>query len=86
MAALTGAPDAIGELLELTELPRGAEVLGPVLVDVRPGEPPAERVLVRVPRRDGAVLARALHAAAAVRSARKAAAAVRIELDPVVIG
>jgi primosomal protein N' (replication factor Y) len=52
----------------------------------RAGDGPVERFLVRVPRRDGAALAAALHAAAATRSARKTAGAVRIELDPVVIG
>jgi primosomal protein N' (replication factor Y) len=42
-----------------------------------------ERVLVRVPRRDGTELARALKAAAAGRSARRSADPVRIALDPV---
>ena len=60
---------------------RPPAVLGP-----RPGEEPAERLLVRVPRRDGLALAAALHAAAAVRSARKSDGPVRIEVDPVVIG
>ena len=41
-----------------------------------------ERLLVRVPRAEGAALAEALHEAAAVRSARKAAGPVRIQLDP----
>jgi primosomal protein N' (replication factor Y) len=86
MAALTGTPAAVQELLELTDVPPAAEVLGPVPVEHRGGEPPQERVLVRVPRRDGAALATALHAAAAVRSARKAPDAVKVELDPVVIG
>jgi primosomal protein N' (replication factor Y) len=43
-------------------------------------------MLVRVPRRDGPALSTALHAAAAIRSARKSPGAVRIELDPLVIG
>jgi primosomal protein N' (replication factor Y) len=41
-----------------------------------------ERLLLRVPRADGGALAEALHAAAAVRSARKAPHPVRIQLDP----
>ena len=41
-----------------------------------------ERVLLRVPRRDGAALAAALHTAAGVRSARKARDPVRIQVDP----
>jgi primosomal protein N' (replication factor Y) (superfamily II helicase) len=85
LAALTGTAAAVHELLALTELPAGAEVLGPVPVAVRAGDEAAERLLVRVPRRHGAELAAALHAAAAVRSARKSAGAVRIELDPAVI-
>jgi len=86
MAALTGAPDALRDLIEAARLPGDADVLGPV-----PAPPPrgrdsaggaAERMLVRVDRRQGAALAAALHAAAAVRSARKAPDPVRIELDP----
>jgi primosomal protein N' (replication factor Y) len=42
----------------------------------------AERVLVRVPRAQGAELARSLKAAAAGRSARRSAEPVRIQLDP----
>ena len=41
-----------------------------------------ERALVRVPRGDGAALARALHVAVAVRTARKAGERVRVQLDP----
>jgi primosomal protein N' (replication factor Y) len=42
-----------------------------------------ERALVRVASRAaGGVLAAALHAAAAVRSARKAEGAVRVQIDP----
>jgi primosomal protein N' (replication factor Y) (superfamily II helicase) len=48
-----------------------------------PGEPAsAVRMLVRVDRRDGAGLAGALCAAQALRSARKEADTVRIQLDP----
>ena len=39
-------------------------------------------MLLRVPRGRAAELARALHAAAAVRSAKKAALPVRIQIDP----
>jgi len=85
LAALTGEPEAVKELLSLLELPPAAEVLGPVPVAGRPGEEAGERMLVRVPRRDGAALSGALHAASAIRSARKSAGAVRVELDPVVI-
>ncbi|HTS97818.1 MAG TPA: primosomal protein N' [Streptosporangiaceae bacterium] len=92
LAALTGAPDAVREVLGAAVLPPGAEVLGPVpaadgLVRHGRGEPgpggaDAVRVLVRVGRHDGTALAAALRAAQAVRSARKDAGAVRLQLDP----
>jgi primosomal protein N' (replication factor Y) len=78
MAALSGPPAAVAELLAGAELPESAQVVGPVPLDAD-----TERVLVRVPRRDGAELARALKAGAAGRSARRSADPVRIALDPV---
>ncbi|HVB27026.1 MAG TPA: primosome assembly protein PriA, partial [Mycobacteriales bacterium] len=45
-----------------------------------------ERMLIRVPWTDGAALAAALHAAQAVRSARKAPGSVRVTLDALDIG
>lgn len=80
MASLTGAPAAVAELLAATDLPAGAQVVGPVAVQ---GD--AERMLVRVPRAAGAELAQRLHTAAAGRSARRSAEPVRIELDPHVL-
>lgn len=76
MASLTGTPDAVADLLAAAHLPEGAEVLGPVPA----GE--EERMLVRVRRARAAALARALHEAAGVRTARKAAQPVRIQVDP----
>jgi primosomal protein N' (replication factor Y) len=58
-------------------LPDGAEVLGPVPVGGT-----RERILIRTSRGAGTALAAALHAAAGVRSARKAADPVRIQVDP----
>jgi primosomal protein N' (replication factor Y) len=80
-ASLTGAPAAVAELVEAAALPPGAQLLGPVPAAGRAGAE-TERLLVRTPRSDAAALARALHDAAAVRSARKAADPVRIQLDP----
>jgi primosomal protein N' (replication factor Y) (superfamily II helicase) len=87
MAAAWGSQGAVTELIEATELPPDAEVLGPV-----PGEgtaPEADgaqagevRVFFRVPRRQGTGLARALQAAQGVRSARKASGTVRVQMDP----
>ncbi|POM24062.1 Primosomal protein N' [Actinomadura rubteroloni] len=77
MASLTASPAALRELLADARLPDGAEVLGPV-----PVEDGKERALVRVPPGAASALARALHAAAAVRSARRADEVVRIRIDP----
>jgi primosomal protein N' (replication factor Y) len=77
MAALTGTLSAVRELLAETDLPADAEVLGPV-----PAGADDVRFLVRLPRSGGSVLAAALRAGQAVRSARKQAGAVRLQLDP----
>ena len=90
MASLTGAPAAVAELLALCQLPGSAEELGSVPVPAGrtstvagAGNPVDQvRTLLRVPRSDGAALAEALHAGAAVRSARKSGGPVRIMLDP----
>ena len=89
MAALTGPPGAVSEFLAALELPPAAEVLGPVPVvsrSPRAGGEAEERMLVRVPRPQGASLAAALKATQAGRSARKAAGVVRVEVDPAVLG
>jgi primosomal protein N' (replication factor Y) len=77
MASVTGKPAAVAELLAAARLPEGAEVLGPV-----PAEDDDERMLIRTRRSQAADLARALHEAAAVRTAKKAALPVRVEVDP----
>ncbi|QDY07639.1 primosomal protein N' [Micromonospora sp. HM134] len=77
MASVTGGADAVADLLAQTRLPDGAEVLGPV-----PADEDRERMLVRVPRSRAAALAGALHTAAGVRSARRAAEPVRLQVDP----
>ena len=77
MASLSGVTGAVAETLELAQLPDPNDVIGPVLT----GDG-AQRVLIRVPRQLGGELASALKAAAAIRSARKAADPVRIMLDP----
>ncbi|WP_055591258.1 primosome assembly protein PriA, partial [Peterkaempfera griseoplana] len=86
MAALTGSPAAVADLLALTRLPEGADVLGPVPVPgPGPGEP-QQRALVRVPPGQGAALATALKAAQAARLARKQSDPVRVRIDPPDIG
>jgi primosomal protein N' (replication factor Y) len=89
MASVTGKPGAVADFLALARLPESADTLGPVPVGSggsgstagREG-PETERMLLRVPRGDGRALAAALHAAAGVRSARKEADPVRVEVDP----
>jgi len=96
LASLTGAEDAVREVVGAAGLPAGAQVLGPVLAadGAIAGPRPAEagqdgsgpdrsvRMLVRVDRRDGTALAAALRAAQAARTARKDAGVVRLQLDP----
>jgi primosomal protein N' (replication factor Y) len=76
MAAVDGAPDGVADLLAAADLPKSAEVLGPV------ARGDGERALVRCPRTDGGALAAALAAALAVRSARTAPARVRVAPPP----
>ena len=92
MAAVTGSASAVADFVGSAGLPERAEVLGPVPAETpatsRTGpesdadSDPQERALIRVPRSSGLELARALHAAQALRSARKDGAAVRVQLDP----
>lgn len=84
MASLTGPATAVAEFLELVDLPAGTGVLGPVPVPSS-GDTATERMLLRVARSAGPALAAALHAAAGVRSARKATVPVRVRIDPLEI-
>jgi primosomal protein N' (replication factor Y) len=78
VAALSGVPEAVAELVATAHLPDGAEVLGPVQL----AEDGQERTLVRGPRSAGLAIAAALREASAVRSARKAPDPVRVQVDP----
>lgn len=86
VAELTGTADDVADLLGLTELPTGADVLGPVPVDDVDGEDSSVRTIVRVPRRLGSELAGALKATQGVRSAKRSGKAVRVRIDPVELG
>ena len=77
MASLTGSGEAVAEMLAALRLPDGTEVLGPV-----PAKDDQERMLLRVSRSKAADLARALHEAAAARSAKKSTLQVRVQVDP----
>nr|WP_296072327.1 primosomal protein N' [uncultured Actinoplanes sp.] len=76
-ASVTGTTEAVTDLLDAARLPPSAELLGPV-----PAPEDQERMLIRTPRSQAAALARALHEAAAVRSARKSPTAARVQIDP----
>lgn len=86
MAELTGTAPAVAALVELTRLPEGTQTLGPIEVVAKPGTPSGEaaavQILLRAPRARLAELAAALHAAAAVRSAKRETGSVRIKIDP----
>jgi primosomal protein N' (replication factor Y) len=89
MASVTGPSEAVAGFVGALSssgggLPDQAEVLGPVPVDAGPGvsAETRERALIRIGRRDGLELARALHAAQATRSAHKDGGAIRVQLDP----
>jgi primosomal protein N' (replication factor Y) (superfamily II helicase) len=77
MASLVGTPDGVADLLAAAHLPDGVVPLGPV-----PAGEGRERLLLRTSRGGGGALAAALREAAGVRSARKAADPVRIQVDP----
>ncbi|HLS49162.1 MAG TPA: hypothetical protein VK024_04145, partial [Actinomycetaceae bacterium] len=75
-AAVTGEPAALRAFRRDLRLPATAEVLGPV-----PVSPEEHRLILRTPRADGSALSAALHAAAALRSAHRDTAPVRIQVD-----
>jgi primosomal protein N' (replication factor Y) (superfamily II helicase) len=77
MAALSGPPAAVAELVGLAPLPQPHELIGPV-----PTGDDQHRLLIRVPREQGGALATALHQAASARSARKSGDPVKVVLDP----
>ncbi|MGB9376145.1 MAG: primosome assembly protein PriA, partial [Mycobacteriales bacterium] len=80
VAGISGPAAAVAEFIASAELPDGTQVLGPV-----PLPDGQERAVLRVSRRAGGALAAALAAAQAVRSARKAADPLRVELDPLLL-
>ena len=93
-AAIDGTTESIAELLGEAQLPEDVEVLGPVPLPpgarkpFSSGDSPAEveRMILRVDRAQGSVLARALTAAQAVHSTHRSAAPLRVQIDPIDIG
>ncbi len=88
VATLTGEVEDLEQAVAALRLPQGAEVLGPVPVERRPGDALDEetvRYVVRVPRSRGSALSAALGELQSQRSTRKLRH-VRVEVDPAELG
>ncbi|WUA12051.1 primosomal protein N' [Nocardia sp. NBC_01377] len=93
LVAIDGSTEAIAELLSTAALPDHVEVLGPVPLPPFARTPFAgdspvevERMILRVDRREGAALSKALITAQAIRSTHRTDAPLRVQIDPVDIG
>ncbi len=93
LVAIDGSTEAIAELLSTAALPDRVEVLGPVPLPPFARKPFAgdspvevERMILRVDRREGAALSKALITAQAIRSTHRTDAPLRVQIDPVDIG
>ncbi|MGQ3110712.1 MAG: primosome assembly protein PriA, partial [Aeromicrobium sp.] len=80
VAVVEAPADVVAELASRS-WPGATEVLGPVPVPTRPGEPELDRLVLRAPRRDGPALAAALKDAQSARSAAKLPS-LRVRIDP----
>jgi primosomal protein N' (replication factor Y) len=79
LATITGSAERVAEALVGLQLPRGAELLGPV--PIGGADEPLVRVVVRTSRERGAGLSNALRQLQAARSSRKLPP-VRVQVDP----
>ncbi|MFI9274658.1 primosomal protein N' [Kitasatospora sp. NPDC052896] len=87
MASVTGSPGAVADLLALTRLPEGTDLLGPVPLPAPGGRgEEQERALLRVRPGQGGALAAALKAAQIARVALRTAEPVKVRIDPPDIG
>ncbi|MEZ2189098.1 primosomal protein N' [Corynebacterium sp. CCM 9204] len=97
LAAVDGPQATLDEFLELVQLPRGADILGPVALP--PGKPlpgeydesrfgPPQRILIRVPLGAGprTALGRALRGGRTARVVRKDELPLRVQVDPIHLG
>ena len=80
LAVLTASQELLEDALAGLVLPPGAEVLGPA-PDPLADDGATQRVVIRVPRSQGAPLSAALREMSGVRSARKLPV-VRVQVDP----
>ena len=80
-------PGSLAGFATAQRLANQAPKRGELFTADRSADPVAEpqRMLVRVPRSDGAALARALHAGLAGRSARRADPPVQVRIDPLIV-
>ena len=91
LVTIDGAAPVLQEYVGLAHPPPGTETLGPVPLPPReqlPGSDgePLLRLTLRAPVREGNALVRAAKEVAGVRSARKSEGAVRVRVDPLVLG
>lgn len=90
VATVDGGAAALADVLDLLRAPEPTEVLGPVPLPVAPSraveEESIERLTLRTPSLSGPALVIALKEVAGVRSARKSDGALRIRVDPAVLG
>ncbi|WP_279107249.1 primosomal protein N' [Gordonia paraffinivorans] len=99
MASIDGPTQVITDFVENLELPEGTDILGPVPLPpgVRPPAGSAEweaasaddemdRILVRLPRKHGRLLAKALAAGQARRNTHRLTGPIRVQVDPPTIG
>jgi primosomal protein N' (replication factor Y) len=87
LVTVDGVRPALAEYVELAHGPPHTETLGPVPL---PRPPHAEeevlRLTLRAPAGEGEALVRAAKEVAGVRSARKSDGALRVRVDPLVVG
>ena len=93
VVTVDGGPAALADVLELLRPPDPYEVLGPVpqpRLRRRPGtaenDDEIERLTLRTPLATGSALVRAVKEVTGVRSARKSEGALRVRVDPAVLG
>jgi primosomal protein N' (replication factor Y) len=89
LITVDGSGTALVDVLDLLRPPEPYEVLGPVPLVGRPAddsEEVIERLTLRSPLTTGPALVRAVKDVTGVRSARKSDGALRIRVDPAVLG
>lgn len=87
MLTLDGQADALDDFLTHARLPKSSQLLGPVELGPQPhSEVVLHRLTIRASTAEGAALVRAAKDVASIRSARKSEGAIRVRVDPAVLG